>query len=73
MTRPKKVRIGTLRKGTAFTCASGNHYTYEREDGASAGVHHVVGRDGTRTMFAGCADVTLGWSEVGWMFSEAAQ
>lgn len=61
-----KVRVEELQKGERFTCASGDHYVYERVDGASSGVHHVVGKDGRKTSFAGCADVVRGWNDKGW-------
>ncbi len=61
------VPIGALTKGATFTAAYGGHYTYDRVDGASSGVHHVTGVDGKPTMFAGCADVVPGWHAKGWL------
>jgi hypothetical protein len=65
------VPIGTLSKGDRFTPAYGGHYTYDRVDGVSEGVHHATHEDGVRkglsTMFAGCADVVPGWHETGWL------
>ena len=68
-----KVPIGTLKKGDKFTSADGDYYVYERVDGVSTGVHHVVGRNGRATMFAGCADVEPGWNDLGWFAKERAE
>lgn len=66
-----KVRVDTLKKGDKFTPAYGGHYTYERVDGASSGVHHVTdAKDGRGTMFCACAEVELGWNELGWLEKE---
>lgn len=70
MTPSTKRRMDTLRKGDKFTPAYGGHYTYERVDGASSGAHHVIAVDGRKTMFAGCAEVELGWNELGWLEKE---
>lgn len=66
----EKRRMDTLKHGDQFTSADGDHYTYVRLDGASSGVHHVVDRNGKSTMFAGCAEVILGWNEKGWFAIE---
>jgi len=60
-TKQQRYRMDTLTPGQKFTCASGNMYTYVRRDGALSGVHHVRSASGRDTMFAGCAEVTLGW------------
>ena len=71
MSGPRR-RVDALRKGDRFTSADGGHYEYEREDGVSSGVHHVVRRDGSRTAFAACAEVEPGWNELGWFAKERA-
>ena len=63
---PPRVTIDSLRAGAQFTAADGAHCTYERSDGANSGAHHVRRADGTATLYAGCALVTLGWNERGW-------
>ncbi len=65
-----KRRIDSLSKGDKFTCASGDHYVFERVDGALSGVFHVVDSDGRKTSFAGCAEVELGWNDLGWFAKE---
>ena len=60
---PKRVTIDSLRAGAQFTAADGVHCTYERRDGANSGAHHVRRSDGSATLYAGCALVTLGWNE----------
>ena len=65
-------RVDTLKKGDRFTSADGNHYTWIRPDGACSGVIHVTKRDGTETAFAGCAEVELGWNDLGWFAKERA-
>lgn len=65
-----KRRMDTLKRGDKFTSADGDHYTYERVDGASSGAHHVVAKDGRKTLFAGCAEVEDGWNELGWFAKE---
>jgi hypothetical protein len=62
--------MDTLKKGDKFTCASGDHYTFDREDGASSGVFHVTQSTGRKTCFAGCAEVEDGWNELGWFAKE---
>lgn len=59
--------MDSLSPGEKFTPAYGGHYTYERRDGASDGVHHVVAEDGKKTCFAGCAEVEIGWLPKGWL------
>lgn len=55
-----KVRMDTLKAGDRFRCCQGMVWTYERRDGASSGVHHVIREDdGSKNMFAGCATVQL--------------
>lgn len=51
------VRMDSLKSGDRFYCMVGRIYTYDRQDGASSGVHHVTHEDGSKTMFAGCAEV----------------
>ena len=63
-------RMDSLRKGDQFTSADGGHYTYDRVDGALSGVHHVTEKGGRQTMFAGCAEVEMGWNELGWFAKE---
>jgi hypothetical protein len=57
--RGPRVRVDTLRKGAAFVAIDGKRYTYERKDGALSGYHHVVSADGSKTGFAGSAEVVL--------------
>lgn len=52
-----RVRVDSLAVGARFLACDGVVYTYERRDGAKCGVHHVVGDNGKRTAFAGCAEV----------------
>jgi hypothetical protein len=54
-----RVRIEKLRVGERFLAIDGKHYTYDRRDGALSGVYHVTCDDGTRTAFAGCAEVVV--------------
>ena len=65
-----KRRMDTLKKGDKFTCASGRHYTFNRRDGALSGVFHVIQSSGYETFFAGCAEVEMGWNDVGWFAKE---
>lgn len=62
----ERVRVDALTAGTKFTPAYGGRWTYERRhaDGL-CGV--CVRDDGHRDIFAGCAEVTLGWHERGWL------
>jgi hypothetical protein len=54
-----RVRVDALRRGQRFLSIDGKLFAYERVDGASPGVHHVVADGGERTAFAACAEVVL--------------
>ena len=68
--RIERRRVDTLKAGDKFTCASGDHYTFDRVDGALSGVFHVTQSTGRKTSFAGCAEVEMGWNELGWFAKE---
>lgn len=61
-----RARVDALQPGAKFTSAYGGHWTYERPH-ASVGVFSCVRADGRLGLFAGCAEVTLGWHERGWL------
>ena len=63
-----RVRVDSLSKGERFTAAYGGNYTAEgRTHGGTGGAFCVIDREGKHTDFAGCAEVTIGWHERGWL------
>lgn len=60
--------MDSLGKGERFTPAYGGNYTAEgRSHAGAGGAFCALDKDGKHTDFAGCAEVSIGWQEKGWL------